>query len=103
MIVRIVPIIRFPQDRAFDYSIPEGNQLPQIGSLLRVNFHHRKILGVVFEIPEQAEIPLEKVQPVIEILEDGKPLLSKDLIQLIIKLSFHYQVPRFTSTTAIDS
>ena len=57
----------------FDYRLPAEMEALEVGSLVRVPFGRRRILGVVVERTERSELPLERLAEPIEALEAGTP------------------------------
>ncbi|MGH2963008.1 MAG: hypothetical protein ACRDL3_12570, partial [Solirubrobacterales bacterium] len=57
----------------FDYRLPEGMEGVGVGSVLRVPFGPRRVLGVVVEIAERSELPPERLAEPLEALEAGVP------------------------------
>jgi primosomal protein N' (replication factor Y) len=57
----------------FDYRLPEEMGEVGVGSVLRVPFGRRRILGVVVELAEASELPLERLAEPLEALEAGAP------------------------------
>jgi primosomal protein N' (replication factor Y) (superfamily II helicase) len=57
----------------FDYRLPEGMGDLEVGSVVRVPFGPRRLLGVVVELAEASELPPERLAEPIEALEAGAP------------------------------
>jgi primosomal protein N' (replication factor Y) len=57
----------------FDYRLPEGMGDLEVGSIVRVPFGPRRLLGVVVELAEASELPPERLAEPIEALEAGAP------------------------------
>src|SRR3954454_20256983 len=57
----------------FDYRVPEAMSGIEVGTVLRVPFGRRKLLGVVVELAEASELPPERLAEPIEALEAGAP------------------------------
>jgi primosomal protein N' (replication factor Y) len=57
----------------FDYRRPEAMEGLEVGSVVRVPFGPRRILGVVVELAEASELPPERLAEPIEALESGAP------------------------------
>jgi primosomal protein N' (replication factor Y) len=55
----------------FDYRVPEEMAEVGVGSVLRVPFGRRRVLGVVVELAESSELPPERLAEPIEALEAG--------------------------------
>jgi primosomal protein N' (replication factor Y) len=73
-ILRVEPLTTARALRGpFDYRCPEAMEDLGVGSVVRVPFGPRKILGVVVELAEASELPLERLAEPIEALESGAP------------------------------
>ncbi|MEK6277383.1 MAG: primosomal protein N' [Actinomycetota bacterium] len=57
----------------FDYRLPRSMGDVEVGTVLRVPFGPRRVLGVVVEIAERSELPPERLAEPIEALEAGVP------------------------------
>ena len=57
----------------FDYRLPERLGEVGVGSVVRVPFGRRRVLGVVVELAESTELPPERLAEPIEALEAGAP------------------------------
>src|SRR5918996_6149478 len=57
----------------FDYRLPAEMEGVDVGSLLRVPFGPRRVLGVVVELAESSELPPERLAEPIAALEAGTP------------------------------
>jgi len=57
----------------FDYRRPERMEGVEVGSVVRVPFGPRRLLGVVVELAETSELPPERLAEPIEALEAGAP------------------------------
>jgi primosomal protein N' (replication factor Y) (superfamily II helicase) len=57
----------------FDYRRPEAMEDLGVGSVVRVPFGPRRMLGVVVELAETSELPPERLAEPIEALESGAP------------------------------
>ena len=66
------PLLR----RLFDYLPPHGATAGSLqpGMRLRVPFGRREVIGVLVELSDQSEVPLEKLRPAIELLDSTPPL-----------------------------
>jgi primosomal protein N' (replication factor Y) len=73
-ILRVEPLTTARSLRGpFDYRRPEAMEGLEVGSVVRVPFGPRKLLGVVVELAEASELPLERLAEPIEALEAGAP------------------------------
>jgi len=57
----------------FDYLLPDTMAEVGVGSVLRVPFGRRRVLGVVVDLAEASELPPERLAEPIEALETGVP------------------------------
>ncbi|TAL19694.1 hypothetical protein EPN90_02805 [Patescibacteria group bacterium] len=93
MITRVIPALRLPFNRLFDYLIPEDAPLLQPGSLVRVSFGSRRIVGLVHSVQEKSELPTSKLRPLHSALFNGNPVFTAELLELLSRLSLQYQAP----------
>ncbi|MEP7206300.1 MAG: primosomal protein N' [Casimicrobiaceae bacterium] len=75
----------------FDYWAPEG-AATHIGAVVRVPLGRRSVVGVVVDIPSEAGVAAEKLQPVTAHVA-AVPNLSQDLLALAAFVSGYYQQP----------
>lgn len=70
-----------PLRRLFDYLPPEGIVPEQLslGKRLRVTFGRRELIGVILGIADTTDVPLEKLKPAIELLDETPVLDAQDL------------------------
>jgi primosomal protein N' (replication factor Y) (superfamily II helicase) len=71
----------------FDYRLPGEMSHVRVGSLLRVPFGHRRLLGVVVELADTSELPPERLAEPIEALEAGA---TPELVRLGIWVAREY-------------
>ncbi|HYJ21781.1 MAG TPA: primosomal protein N', partial [Solirubrobacterales bacterium] len=73
-ILRVEPLTTARALRGpFDYRRPEAMEGLEVGSVVRVPFGPRKLLGVVVELAETSELASERLAEPIEALESGAP------------------------------
>jgi primosomal protein N' (replication factor Y) len=73
-ILRVEPLTTARALRGpFDYLRPAAMEGIEVGSVVRVPFGPRKLLGVVVELAEASELPPERLAEPIEALESGAP------------------------------
>jgi len=73
-ILRVEPLTTARALRGpFDYRRPAAMADIEVGSVVRVPFGPRKLLGVVVELAEASELPPERLAEPIEALESGAP------------------------------
>jgi len=71
-ILRVEPLTTARALRGpFDYRRPEAMSELDVGSVVRVPFGPRRILGVVVEVAEGSELPPERLAEPLEALEAG--------------------------------
>jgi primosomal protein N' (replication factor Y) len=71
----------------FDYRLPAGFGDVGVGTVLRVPFGRRRILGVVVDLAERSELPPERLSEPIEALEAGA---SAELVRLGLWVAREY-------------
>ncbi len=71
----------------FDYRLPAEMAEVAIGSVLRVPFGHRRVLGVVVGRAESSELPPERLAEPLEALEAGAPA---ELVRLGLWIAREY-------------
>jgi len=71
----------------FDYRRPEAMADLEVGSVVRVPFGPRRILGVVVELAEASELPPERLAEPLEALESGA---SPELVRLGLWVAREY-------------
>jgi primosomal protein N' (replication factor Y) (superfamily II helicase) len=87
-ILRVEPLTTARALRGpFDYRRPETMQEVGVGSVVRVPFGPRRILGVVVEVAEGSELPPERLSEPIEALEAGA---TPDLVRLGLWVAREY-------------
>ncbi len=73
-IVKVEPLTTARALRGpFDYRRPEAMPDLEVGSVVRVPFGPRRILGVVVELAETSELPPERLAEPLEAMESGAP------------------------------
>ena len=91
MILRIA--IPSPLRRLFDYLPPEGiESAPAPGTRVLVPFGRSKSIGILVEVSDQSELPIERLKPMIKLL-DSEPLLSTSVLSLLAWASGYYHHP----------
>jgi primosomal protein N' (replication factor Y) len=71
----------------FDYRLPAEMDHLEVGSVVRVPFGRRRVLGVVVERADSSELPAERLAEPIEALEAGAP---PDLVRLGLWVAREY-------------
>lgn len=80
-----------PLHTTFDYLPPEG-ELPQEGVRVRVNFGHRKLVGLVVSRETKSRVCRSRLKRVIEVL-DSQPLFDVSMLELLRWSSAYYHHP----------
>ena len=82
-----------PLGQAFTYRIPEGSKA-EPGFRVLVELGRRKCLGVIIDIQTDApkDVPLEKIKPILHLLEEEKAL-PDELRKFLIELARYYIEP----------
>jgi primosomal protein N' (replication factor Y) (superfamily II helicase) len=87
-ILRVEPLTTARALRGpFDYRQPAAMDGLEVGSVVRVPFGPRKILGVVVELAEASELPPERLAEPVEALESGA---SPELVRLGLWVAREY-------------
>jgi primosomal protein N' (replication factor Y) len=87
-ILRVEPLTTARALRGpFDYRRPEAMEGLGVGSVVRVPFGPRRLLGVVVEVAETSELPPERLAEPIEALEAGA---TAELVQLGLWVAREY-------------
>ena len=83
-----------PLHRLFDYRAPAGEVLTSqdIGVRVRVRFGQRVCIGIVTDVVDRSEFPLEQLKPLDAVLRDLPPLPA-DWFRLTEFCSAYYQTP----------
>jgi primosomal protein N' (replication factor Y) len=87
-ILRVEPLTTARALRGpFDYRRPEAMAELDVGSVVRVPFGPRRILGVVVEVAEGSDLPLERLAEPLEALEAGA---TPELVRLGLWVAREY-------------
>jgi primosomal protein N' (replication factor Y) len=83
-----------PLRRLFDYLPPVAGLdcTPQTGVRIRVPFGRRELIGILIEIAEDSELPVSRLKPALDIL-DQTPPLPPHLLELACWAADYYQHP----------
>jgi primosomal protein N' (replication factor Y) (superfamily II helicase) len=83
-----------PLRRLFDYLPPSGETqtAPAIGVRVRVPFGRRELTGILIELTETSDVPLAKLKPALEVLDQAPPL-PPHLLELACWAADYYQHP----------
>jgi primosomal protein N' (replication factor Y) (superfamily II helicase) len=86
-IARVEPLTRTRAFRGpFDYLVPSADGV-EVGTLLRVPFAGRSVLGVVVATAQESELPLERLSQPEAVLGPGPPA---DLVELALWMADEY-------------
>ncbi len=82
-----------PLPGLFDY-LPRGEGAPlHPGQRVLVSFGSRTLVGVVVTQVSETSVPMERLQPLLEVLDDGQPVLTPELISLLQWCARYYKHP----------
>jgi len=83
-----------PLRRGFDYLPPVDVDPTKIrpGMRVRVSFGRTTSVALVLEVRDSTPVPVNKLKPVLEVLDDA-PLFSSDLLSVLSWASAYYQHP----------
>ncbi len=82
-----------PLRRYFDYLPPAGSSTPlRPGQRVRLPFGRREVVGVLLEVTDSSPLPLERLKPVLAIL-DEEPLWSPEELALLRWAVDYYHHP----------
>jgi len=84
--------IAIPLNCLFDYLAPTGIDSISKGTRVLVPFGKHKKVGFVISTSKNSDVNIERLKPVIEIL-DSSPLMSEKDIQLLLWASRYYHYP----------
>ncbi|MFW5444391.1 MAG: primosomal protein N' [Methylococcaceae bacterium] len=84
--------IAVPLNRLFDYLVPDDTDQILPGTRVTVPFGKSKKVGFVIENVEFSELKIERLKPIIEVLDES-PLISEKDIQLLQWASRYYHHP----------
>lgn len=92
-IAEIIPLRKIQRKLdIFDYIIPPDlEDRIKTGCLVEIEFQKTVVQGLVINVKEESDIPVEKLKPLFKLLLE-KPVLTKKYIELILKLSKYYFV-----------
>jgi len=96
-----------PLKRLFDYLPPESTLFPagdvaateapfeariEPGMRVRVPFGRQKLIGIVMEVAASSDIPIERLKPILEVL-DSRPVLDASALELLRWAAEYYHHP----------
>ena len=80
--------LNLPLRREFTYLLPVGMGA-QPGNRVRVNFHGRKLGGVVTAVSDMTDLPVAKIKPIEDVL-DSELSLPPSLLELARRMAKSY-------------
>ncbi|MDJ0957265.1 MAG: primosomal protein N' [Arenicellales bacterium] len=81
-----------PLRRSFDFKVPSGLGPVRVGIRVRVPFGRRRLIGIVVNIKDSSDIPLQRLRDVAEIL-DSEPIYSSTLFDWLQWIADYYHHP----------
>ena len=72
-----------PLRQIFDYLTPENFVSPQAGQRVVVPFGHRKMVGVIVEVTNKSDLPLEKLASVMEFPDGEQTVVTDETLELL--------------------
>jgi primosomal protein N' (replication factor Y) (superfamily II helicase) len=84
-----------PLKRLFDYLPPESTLFEasiEPGMRVRVPFGRQKLVGIVMEAAASSELPVERLKPILEVL-DPRPVLDTSALELLRWAAEYYHHP----------
>ncbi len=81
-----------PLRQTFDFLAPDNSEQITPRTRVKVSFGKRTLIGVVVELKNESDYPIEKLKPILEVL-DNEPLFDEDLWHSLLWLSRYYLAP----------
>ncbi|MBR5269675.1 MAG: hypothetical protein IKU21_04110, partial [Anaerotignum sp.] len=70
-------------DKVFDYAVPEGMEVRQgVRVIVPFGRRHAKSEGYVISLSEETDVPADKIKNIIEVLDEGRPVFTPELLEL---------------------
>ena len=82
-----------PLPRLFDYLPAADGRPAEVGARCRVPFGRRQAVGVIVGHSQCSEVPADRLLPVTEVLDEGRPLLDGPLLDLLLWCARYYKHP----------
>jgi primosomal protein N' (replication factor Y) len=83
-------LLPLPLPGPLDYLAPDGAEVPEPGTLVRVTLGSRRVIGVVWDEPG-AEVPPERLKPIVEALPT--PPLRPELRRFVDRVAGYTMAP----------
>jgi len=83
--------LAIPKRRYFDYLLPENTSITT-GCRVIVPFGPRKLVGIVIQLKQTSDFALNKLKPIIQVL-DQQSLFSHKMLKLLSWSAHYYQHP----------
>lgn len=80
-----------PLPTLFDYLPLEVGPVPSPGQRVRVAFGGRELVGIVSDLATDSEVPADRLQPLLEVFDDGGPLLTAEQMALLAWCAHYYK------------
>ena len=80
-----------PRGESYDYLAP-ADQVLGPGQRVRVPFGSRRLTGMVVGVVTESAVPVSRLRPVLEVLDDA-PLVDADWLELLRFAARYYQTP----------
>lgn len=81
------PVLRvalpLPLRQLFDYLPEENGVVPIVGQRVLVPFGHRKLVGVIVEVSDRSDLPLDKLATVIDYPDGEQTVLTTEVLALL--------------------
>ena len=82
MILRVA--FDMPHRQPFDYFGIENEPLPAVGTRVLATIGNAHRIGVVMEIAQTSTVPLMKIRKIEAVLDQGQPIISSAIVDLIL-------------------
>jgi len=78
-------------DRVFDYAVSEELEVrPGVRVIVPFGRRNAKSEGYVISLSEETDVPEDKIKNILEVLDEGKPTFTKELIELAFWMQERY-------------
>lgn len=84
MYAKVIVGLNNPQmDKMFDYGVPEGMKVRQgVRVIVPFGSRNKKEEGYVISLSEETDVPEDKIKNILEMLDEGKPTFTPELLEL---------------------